>query len=149
MKFKLVAEEGMRTIDVGQLVSEIEDKIHLRFQEGEGKFSEYVEKLNAYAKSRLPEGTMIAFERRKGITGEVIDRVPYILQTKVSVSGQELQDAMVQYDPTTQRPEVGFQFNPKGASEFEKLTGENIGKRLAVVLDNIVHSAAVIQSRIG
>ena len=42
-----------------------------------------------------------------------------------------------------------FQFNAEGGEIFQKLTGENIGKQLAIVLDDRVYSAPVIRSRIG
>jgi preprotein translocase subunit SecD len=44
---------------------------------------------------------------------------------------------------------VGLKFNSQGAVDFERITGENIRKRLAIVLDGVVHSAPVIQERIS
>jgi preprotein translocase subunit SecD len=46
-------------------------------------------------------------------------------------------------------PHVSIKFNSKGAKDFERITEENVKKRLAIVLDGIVHSAPVIQERIA
>ena len=71
------------------------------------------------------------------------------MHSKTEVTGDDLQDAQVQIDQENRRPNVGFTLNPHGAAAFDKLTADNIGHRLAIVLDNIVHCAPVIQSRIG
>jgi preprotein translocase subunit SecD len=48
-----------------------------------------------------------------------------------------------------QGPSVELILNSKGARDFEKITSENVKRRLAIVLDNKVYSAPVIQERIG
>ena len=120
------------------------------YKEGQ-KFSDYVSKLNEALKGKIPAGDEVAFERTKSQPGqpETGSRVPYLLFSKTEVTGDDLQDAQVQIDQENRRPNVSFTLNPHGAAAFDKLTSENIGHRLAIVLDNIVHSAPVIQSRIG
>ena len=46
-------------------------------------------------------------------------------------------------------PIVGVTFDSKGAREFEQITGANVGKRMAIVLDGTVYSAPVIRDRIS
>lgn len=46
-------------------------------------------------------------------------------------------------------PNVALAFNARGAAAFERITGENIRKRMAIVLDGKVHSAPTIQDRIA
>ena len=60
-----------------------------------------------------------------------------------------MKDAYVQVDPQDNRPQVGLSFNARGAQTFDKVTGENLQRQLAISLDGIVHSAPVIQSRIS
>ena len=140
---------GLINVALGALLSQ-----QISFKEGQ-KFSEYVRKINEAAKGKIPADDEIAFERVKGpghaeAGGEASEaRIPYLLHAKTEVTGDELQDANVQIDPENRRPNVSFSMNPRGASLFEKLTGDNIGKRLAIVLDGILHSAPVIQSKIG
>jgi preprotein translocase subunit SecD len=53
------------------------------------------------------------------------------------------------WDPTTNRPEVLVEFDRWGATRFEEMTGANVGRKMAIILDDIVSSAPVIQTRIG
>ncbi|HAR41531.1 MAG TPA: protein translocase subunit SecD [Bdellovibrionales bacterium] len=148
LEFKIVDDKTMNDEQVSSLVRELEKNNNIVYKEG-SKFSEYVAKLNAAAQGKIAEGSEIAFAREKNVAGQETSRIPYLLFSKAEVTGDDLQDANVNIDPENQRPNVSFSLNPRGASQFEKLTGDNIGKRLAIVLDNIVHSAPVIQSRIG
>lgn len=94
--------------------------------------------LTEEAKKLLPEGTTVMKSKEGGY-------LP--LTTDVTVSGADLEDARV----TTGEygyPAVSFQFNSTGAKKFGALTGANIGKQLAIVLDNTVQSAPRINSRI-
>ena len=63
------------------------------------------------------------------------------------VTGEELVDAQPAFDQNG-RPAVNFRFNPTGARKFGDYTAENIGSPFAIVLDNEVISAPVIQSHI-
>ncbi len=148
LEFKLVDDKAMSTTPVHAIVDEIEKTHQLAYKEGES-FSAYVAKINELAKSKIPEGDEIAFERGKAGGEFSTARVPYILKAKTEVSGDELSDAQVQFDSQTRKPSVGFSLNPRGASLFEKLTGDHIHDRLAIVLDGWIHSAPVIQSKIG
>ncbi|MBO7190657.1 MAG: protein translocase subunit SecD [Elusimicrobiaceae bacterium] len=65
-----------------------------------------------------------------------------------SVTGADLENARVVMMGENGYPEVSFTFNAEGAKKFGQLTGANIGKQLAIVLDNTIQSAPVVQSRI-
>src|SRR3972149_1536010 len=72
----------------------------------------------------------------------------FITESDAQVTGQYLSDARLIFDEYG-RPAVGFGFRGEGASKFGKLTGDNIGQRLAIVLDGTIKSAPVIQERIS
>jgi preprotein translocase subunit SecD len=72
----------------------------------------------------------------------------YILERRILVSGEMLTDARQEFDQQTGQPQVSFRFNGAGAQRFGEVTGKNIGRRFAIVLDNKVISAPVIQSAI-
>ncbi|TFG96235.1 MAG: protein translocase subunit SecD [Myxococcales bacterium] len=91
-----------------------------------------------------PEGMELAFEREKE-TNRVLNA--YLMTEKADVTGDFLTDARVQFDRQN-RPTVGFTFNGDGGGIFGRLTQENIGKQLAIVLDDRVYSAPVIRSQI-
>lgn len=71
----------------------------------------------------------------------------YVLEDHAVVTGEELTNAQPAFDQNG-RPAVNFQFNPSGARKFGDYTAANIGKPFAIVLDNEVISAPVIQSHI-
>jgi preprotein translocase subunit SecD len=71
----------------------------------------------------------------------------YTLESAPVVTGEELVDAQPSFDQNG-RPAVSFRFNPTGARKFGDYTAENIGNPFAIVLDDEVISAPVIQSHI-
>ncbi|MEA2164478.1 MAG: preprotein translocase subunit SecD [Thermoanaerobaculia bacterium] len=71
----------------------------------------------------------------------------YAVRKTVPVTGTDLKNARVQKGPLGQ-PNVGFSLTPDGARKFGDLTGANVHRRLAIVLDNKVVSAPVINSQI-
>ncbi|PVH29586.1 protein translocase subunit SecD [Pararhodobacter oceanensis] len=74
--------------------------------------------------------------------------VYYVLDQTPVVSGEQLVDAQPDFDQNG-RPAVSFRFNPSGAREFGLYTADNIGNPFAIVLDNEVISAPVIQAHIS
>jgi preprotein translocase subunit SecD len=73
----------------------------------------------------------------------------YFLFGRAEVTGQAIEDAFVANDPQTNKPYVAINFNHEGAEEFRQLTGRNVKRRMAIVLDDKVESAPVIQQEIG
>lgn len=72
----------------------------------------------------------------------------YVLEDTPVVTGEELVDAEPSFDQNG-RPAVSFRFNPGGARKFGDYTANNIGNPFAIVLDDEVISAPVIQSHIA
>jgi len=73
----------------------------------------------------------------------------YLLHSIPILDGSMLVDARVGYDSRTNQPLINFRLNGQGAKIFGDFSGKNVGKRMAVVLDNKVYSAPVIRERIG
>ena len=67
---------------------------------------------------------------------------------RVVVSGDNLVDAQPQFDNQSNQPIVLFTLDRLGAQKFGKITSENVGRRLAIVLDNTVISAPQIREAI-
>ncbi len=74
--------------------------------------------------------------------------VYYLVKKTPVVSGRDLRNARPTLDENN-RPAVGFSLKPDGASRFGNFTGSNIGRNLAIVLDDRVYSAPVIEGRIS
>jgi len=121
------------------------------------KLTDYIEKLKSEGK--LPE-------EHEFLLGEA-DRAPedetgkaaadtdqayrtYTLFGRAEVTGQAIEDAFVANDEKQGgKPYVAINFNSEGADLFKELTGRNVKRRMAIVLDDVVASAPVIQSEIG
>lgn len=121
----------------------------IEFRPGE-RFSAYIEELNEFLRDEIPEGHSLVFERVVNrFTNELEGMIPYLVENRVMLDGDALQDARVQFDPETNRPYVGLDFNTQGARTFEQVTGANVNRRLAIILDGNVYSAPNILQRIG
>lgn len=103
---------------------------------------------NAYINKTPPIGAELLYESSSDSSSGRNTRIPYLVKKRVLLDGSLLTDARVEFDQF-QQPQVGIEFNRKGARIFERITGENIRKRLAIVLDKSVYSAPVIQDRIA
>jgi len=79
--------------------------------------------------------------------GDRTDTVYYLVRKVSVVTGRDLRSAKPSLDETN-RPAVSFSLNQDGARKFGKATGENVGRRLAIILDGRVQSAPVIEGRI-
>jgi preprotein translocase subunit SecD len=75
-------------------------------------------------------------------------KVYYLLQKIAAVTGRDIKNARPSQDQNN-RPAVSFSLKAEGATKFDKVTGGNIGRNLAIVLDNKVQSAPRIDGRIS
>lgn len=106
--------------------------------------------VDAAVKGKVPPGDELLYQlddnkKSSGSTG----KVPFLIQKRVLLDGSALTDARVEIDSQFNEPYVSIEFDRKGARIFERITGENIKKRLAIVLDKNVYSAPVIQDKIA
>ena len=67
---------------------------------------------------------------------------------KAPLDGGVVTDARVQYGNTGGNPEVSMSMNGDGASVWARMTGDNIGKQIAIVLDGMVYSYPMVNSKI-
>lgn len=66
---------------------------------------------------------------------------------RAPLTGEVITDARQDLDQST-RPSISMQMNADGAKKWKRMTSENIGKRIAIVLDNYVYSAPMVQGEI-
>ncbi len=98
-------------------------------------------------KGILPPGRELAFIYKKMPDG-TMSKQPIVLRKEVVLTGEYITDANTAFD-SYGRAYVSLSFNNRGARIFERVTGENVKKRLAIVLDGKVYSAPVIQEKIS
>ncbi len=87
----------------------------------------------------LPAGTMIIPSADGGNE---------LLYEDVAIGGESLVDSQPGYDQQNSRPVVSFRFDTRGAVQFGEITAKSVGQRFAIVLDNQVITAPVIQTAI-
>jgi len=105
--------------------------------------------LQAALKGKIPPGDEILYEVSVDPRTGLRTKQPYLLKKRTLLTGEYITDARVQIDSRYNEPYVSLSFDSRGARLFEQITGNNIKKRLAIVLDNKVASAPVIQDRIA
>jgi preprotein translocase subunit SecD len=124
-------------------------KAGIEYKKGE-RWSDYIRAINGHLVNDLPKGYEITFSKTiNKNTNEITNLEPYIVEAGSLLTGEEVQEAIVRIDQEKNRPYVGMEFKPQGSKIFEEITGANIGKRLAIVLDGNVYSAPVVQDRIA
>ena len=97
-----------------------------------------------------PPGRQVLYKLAgKGEGGVGADKVAYVLEARTLMTGQYITDARVRPGEQLQGPYVELILNGTGARLFEQITAANVKRSLAIVLDNNVYSAPVIQERIG
>ena len=114
--------------------------------------------LEKFLTGKAPAGDEYGFEKVEKLPPDAKAapcNVPYYktltLKSKVELTGDEMTDARVQIDssaPGMQRPVVGFTLDREGAQKMADLSGGNIGKRMAIILDGIIESAPSFQGKI-
>jgi preprotein translocase subunit SecD len=97
----------------------------------------------------IPEGSYVAKESRSDKTsGRRYDN-DILLKSRTLMTGGSLKSARVAVGDRFGGSHVSIEFDAQGARDFDRITGENVKKRLAILLDGIVQSAPVIQERIS
>jgi preprotein translocase subunit SecD len=81
-------------------------------------------------------------------TSERGGREPYLVESPVLMTGDVVTDARVRPGARLEGPYVAVELDNRGAGIFDAMTAENVGRRLAIVLDQTVYSAPVIKERI-
>jgi preprotein translocase subunit SecD len=91
----------------------------------------------------LPADHALAFEHRDD------DWRSYYLFKRAELTGDNIEDAEVDFDQQSGRPEVSLSFDAAGARRFETLTAGAVGRKLAILLEGRVNSAPVIEGKIA
>src|SRR6266851_5381662 len=96
---------------------------------------------------QVPEGMEIVPGSASGATADA-STVYYLVKKVAAVSGTDLRNARVSVDENN-RPAVSFTLSNEGGRKFGKVSGENVGRQLAIILDGRVQSAPTLESKIN
>jgi len=139
LEFKLVADDT--GINLQQLInSAIASK--------QWQLNGDIKDLNLALQGQLPPGTEIYFEKRVDNATKVETKIPILLKTPVLMTGDMVQDANATIGGSYNEPYVSLDLTGEGKDLFANITEKNVGKRLAIILDDVVRSAPVIRERI-
>lgn len=101
------------------------------------------------AKGELPPGAELLYERQSDPQTGAVRETPIVVEKKTVLTGDLLADAQVRISSQFNEPYVAIEFNSLGAKRFDQITAANVGRRMAIVLDDTVYSAPVIRERIS
>ncbi len=160
LAFKIVDAEGsqvLTSVDERELpegAKRLERKnengtVETYFEVSEEKRDELV----TLVQSVIPSNRELLFGKKTGESGEAVEDdvlVSYYLESKPGITGEYLVSASSQPNPELpSQYEVTMKFDLQGAKRFADLTGANVGKGMAIVLDDEVNSAPTISERIA
>ena len=145
LEFHLVSEEWTQEELLEKIASaESQGEYSL---EKEKSYRSYVKRLNQDLKEELPKGTFISFVKDDSARTLLAGREPLLLKEGTGLTGDMLEDASVGTGQFGE-PVVNFRLGVEGRKIFSKITGENVGKRIAVVLDDVVKTAPQIKDHL-
>ncbi|HSO37701.1 MAG TPA: protein translocase subunit SecD [Labilithrix sp.] len=105
---------------------------------------------------QVPDDHVIGYEKIEDPdeeTGKFVEKGwrTFYLYSRAEVTGEYITDAARAVNTQSGMPEVyvSITFSPAGADRFEEVTGANVQRRFAIILDDIINSAPVIKSKIG
>lgn len=100
-------------------------------------------------KAIIPSDVMFAWSQRSFESGGEKIYTLYCLKKDAELTGKVIEDAKSNIDPQSNTPIVSMSMSSEGSADWARITGANINKRCAIVLDNVVYSAPVIRSKIS
>ncbi len=115
----------------------------------EFKLVDETAELKKAEEGNLPPNRELAYEIKVDKNTGRKTKQPFVLEKRAVLTGGYLTDARVQIDNQFNEPYVSISFDKQGARLFERVTGENVKRRLAIVLDGVVNSAPVINEKIA
>ncbi len=139
LEFRLVDDEAK--LDLKKLIDEA-------LASGKLKEGYSTEELNSVLKDVIPRGDEILIEKELDRETGIIRSTPMLLKSKALMTGDMVKDARVNFGQFNE-PYVSLELTTRGSHLFERITGENVGKRLAIILDRIVRSAPSIREKIS
>jgi len=139
LEFKLVDDQAQVSLP---------ELIEAALKSGKLKPGYTREQLNQALADKIPAEDEVYIEKSINRETGRLESKPLLLKKKVLMTGEAVKNAVVRIGDYNE-PYVSVDFNRRGAAEFGRITGENVKRRLAIILDGIVRSAPVIQERIG
>jgi SecD/SecF fusion protein len=105
---------------------------------------------NEDVQNLIPRNTTLLWSARSFASDNGIDLYELIaVRSQIELTGDVISEARVAFDPTTNAPEVSMTMDSDGARRWARITGANIGRPVAIVLDGHVYSYPTVRSQIN
>ncbi|MEO1227491.1 MAG: protein translocase subunit SecD [Myxococcota bacterium] len=160
LEFKIVDETNQYFADIAKAVDK-PDSVELTFDSRGsesraasnrpyllGKNKEEMRAFLLAHEEELPPDLEVGVQEYKRSAQADPEYLTFLLDRRPGITGDFLENAFPSFNSEENSWQVNMRFDKKGATIFEKLTRENVGRQMAIVLDGIVDSAPVIQGPI-
>ncbi len=128
---------------------DIESLIRRAVNDGRLPAGSDINVINSVLKGQIPRGDKIYIMKEQDSRTGRVKKSYILLKDRTLMTGDAVKTAHVRIGGTYNEPYVALELTDRGARLFARITEENVGKRLAIVLDGIVRSAPVIREKIG
>lgn len=100
-------------------------------------------------RGNVPEESQVLYQKTTDPVSGRVTKSPILVKRRALLTGDTIKSANVNFGDRGGGAFVGISFDSRGAKIFDRITAENVKRRLAIVLDDTVYSAPVIQERIS
>jgi len=142
LQFMMVDEE-IEPTKVEKIMLEAERQLDERTLNDDRALSDWLARTG-----RIPDNDRLLWKYEKDPQGRDMRAQALVVKDEIVLTGDDINDANVSMNQFNE-PYVALEFKPRGGRIFAEVTGENVGKRFAIVLDDKLRSAPVIRERIG
>lgn len=139
LEFKLVDEDS--GVNLPELIKKAIDN-------GSWSRNGSRKQLNLALQGKIPADTEVYFEKEIDSRTKKEKKVPLLIKSQVLMTGEMVKNAQVRIGGSFNEPYVSLDLTSRGGKIFAGITEKNVGKRLAIVLDEMVRSAPVIREKI-
>ena len=141
----MMVHDSYNPVELAEWIKEVETKGE--YAMGKMSYTEYISRLNKDLAGKIPEKSIVLFEKNANAQNIEAGNIPFLLRTDTNLGGDDLKDAFVTPDQYGSF-QVAIHFSPQGGNKFADLTEKNVGKRMAVVLDKVIKSSPSIREKI-
>jgi SecD/SecF fusion protein len=146
LQFKMVDDDS--GVNPAQLVSQAQSSGLWSPAESKQDSRESRKLLNLALQGQLPPETEIYFEKRIDPQTAIETKIPVLIKSQTMMTGEMVKNAQVRIGGSFNEPYVALDFTGRGGKLFAQITEDNVNKRFAIILDEVVRSAPVIRERI-
>ena len=139
----MMVDEDIRPELIEKVLLEAEKQLDTANYEDDRALSDWLVRTG-----RIPDGDRLLWKYERDINGKEMRINALVVKEDVVLTGDDINDAHVSMNQYNE-PYVSMAFKPRGARIFSEVTGQNVGKRFAIVLDAKMRSAPVIREKIA